>query len=81
MGYLIAIVMEYIMIWYLVMIGACIISVAFGSYLFAITNSKCIKGDLSAIGQCTDGTKSYQEILDRIIEYSQYHANVKQLSK
>lgn len=79
-GYLIAIAIEYVMAWYLLVIGAVLIPLAIGSYLYLMALSKCVKGALFAVSQCTNGTKTNQEILERIIEYAELYSRVKQLS-
>lgn len=66
------------MLSYVVLIAACVICLGFGSYLYCIVTSKCIKGSLLSIGRCNNNQKA---IFNQFIEFIKFHSHVKQLSK
>lgn len=80
LGYLIAIGIQYAITAYGVLIGACIISLGIGSFLYVIASTKCIRGNLFAINRCTNDSDK-QHIWDQFIEFIQYHSRVKQFSR
>lgn len=79
LGYLIAISLECMVISYAMLIGTGTLTFGVASYSYLIASSKCIKGSLFAIGRCTND-KAKQHILDRFIEFMQFHSQAKQLS-
>lgn len=65
---------------YMTLIGASVLTLAIGSYLYLVASSKCIKGSLFAIGQCTS-IKTYRNIREQLVEFIEFHSLVKQLSE
>lgn len=61
------------------MIGACIISFAFGCYLLGIAMTKLIKRSLFAIDQSICAKIDQQRILDQLAEFVELHSTIKQL--
>lgn len=78
-GFLIALGLQYAMHSYGMLIGACALILGAAAFLYAIAASKCIKANLFSIAQCTRN-KTNQNILDRFIEFIQFHSCVTQLS-
>lgn len=65
---------------YMATIGASVMALAIGSYLYFTAASKCIKESLLSIGCCATANAN-QHILAQIVEFIQFHSRVKQLSK
>lgn len=62
-------------------IGACALALAIGSYLFGIAGSKCLKENLLSISISTESMANDQKcVLDKFIEFIEFHSQVKQLS-
>ena len=76
-GYLVAIGIQLMLLWYSDMIGGCVIALACGSYLCAIDGSKCIKESLFSI---TRNANNRNDLMEQLIEYIQFHSHMKQLS-
>lgn len=70
------------MLWYILVISACILSFGFGCYLYVNASSKCTKGALFAVDRCTHNhAETEQEILlKRLMEYVEFYSRVRQLS-
>lgn len=79
-GYLIANIIYYILILYELMIGACVISFGFGSYLVGIAMSKSIKSSLYSIDQSIRVKSEKNLLFDQLTEFIQLHSITKQLS-
>lgn len=63
------------------MIGACILSFAFGFYFNAIAMSKIIKGNLFSISKIIDANLINEQLtLKQFAEFIELHSFVKQLS-
>lgn len=73
--------MQYIMLWYACMIGACVMSLGIGLYLYAIAASRCIKEICFAVSQSAEIKTERKHIRPQLIEFMQTHSHVKQLSK
>lgn len=80
-GYLIAIIIHFLMIWYELMIGACVVSFAFGCYFFVIAMSKSIKASLFAIDRSIGDKIDEKLMLDQLVEFIDLRATGKQLRK
>lgn len=63
---------------YIALIGACVIALAIGSFLYIIASSECIKGNLLSIDRCA---KTNQNILEQFTEFIEFHSLVKQFSR
>lgn len=79
-GFLIAIVIQYTMISYASMIGACVIAFALGFYLYTIAMTKCIKGSLFSINRNAQLKIKRKCIFKQLVEFIEFHSKVKQLS-
>lgn len=71
--------LQYVVVLYMASIGTSGLSLVIGAYLYLVAASKCIQGSLNAIGQCTN-EKINKNILQKFIEFVQFHAQIKQLS-
>ena len=72
--------MEYSMLWYSDMIGACVIALAIGCYLNAISISECLKKSLFLISRNMNDKANKSNLMDQFIESIEFHSRVKQLS-
>ena len=78
--FLIAIGIHYVMLLYAIMIGACVLALAIGSYLYIIALNKCMKESLNVINQTTHDKINRIGIGKRLSEFIELHSNVKELS-
>lgn len=62
------------------MIGACILVLAIGSYLYVIAMSKSIKGSLFAIKRNAQANADQSILEEQIIEFLKLHSSAKRLS-
>lgn len=62
-------------------IGACVIALGFGTYLYGISFSKCIKHNLFAINRSAQDETERNEIWNQLIEFIEFHSRAKQLRK
>lgn len=62
------------------MIGACALTLAIGSYLYAIAISKCLKASLFAINRNAKSKANRRHLLEQIIEFLDMHSKSQQLS-
>lgn len=67
------------MLSYVLMIAACILSYAFGSYFLGMAMSKSVKGSLFAINRSTGDKIDQKLILDQIAEFIDLHSTAEQL--
>lgn len=74
-------VIQYVILVYAAIIGACDITMAVGSYLYGIAMSECVKGTLNEINRHVHDKTNKARIVEEIIEFVQFHSRVKQLSK
>lgn len=72
-----AITLQYIIFTYAMKVGACVITLAIGLYLYVIAMSECIKQILFAISQSTRTEAEQNLIQEQLIEYIEFDANVK----
>lgn len=80
-GFLVAVVIQYTMMSYAAMIGACIIAFAFGFYLYTTAMTKCIKGILFHVNRSAESKTNRKMVHKQIVEFIRFHSRVKQLSK
>lgn len=71
---------QYTIISYWLFIGACVLSLAFGSHSYVIAMDECIKENLCAISQNLQDETKQNQILEQLIEFVEFHSRVKQLS-
>lgn len=72
---------QYAMLSYGLKLGACVLSLATASYLYAIALSNCIKVDLTSIQSQNAQMENFQSIiLRRIAEFIEMHSSEQQLS-
>lgn len=62
------------------MIGACILLLTVGAYLYAIAMSKCIEKSLNAVNHNARAETDQSILLKQLIEFLESHSNTKQLS-
>lgn len=79
-GYSIAFGIEYAMFSYAMKIGASVIAFAFGSFIYAIADSKYIKKNLIAISQSCHAKTEQKRIWEQLIEFIEFHACIIQLN-
>ena len=61
------------------MIGACVVVLALGSYLYANSMTNCLKKILLEIDRCI---KTNQEYLSKqLVEFIKFHSHLQQLSE
>lgn len=81
-GYLIAVLMEYIIYWYIFFIGACTLSLGIGAYLVAISVTQEIKRNLHDINVKTKANEYQSAKLKILLSQLIYtHAIVLKLSE
>lgn len=80
--------MQYAMLSYVVRIVACILALGVGVYVYLIGANKCMKSNLFSIGRCAssdddddDDHTNESDLLEQFIEFIQFQALVKQLSR
>lgn len=81
-GYLITIILEYIIYGYELFVIACTVTIGIGAFLFAMSVAEEIQSILHSINaeiQANENISS-DELKTLFIEYIDVHANVKQLS-
>lgn len=71
---------QYMIISYLLFIGACVLALAFGSYLYVIAMNECVKENLVVISQSCQDKAKHGDILEQLNEFVEFHSCVKQLS-
>lgn len=76
-GFVMAITLQYIIFTYAMKVGACVLTLAIGLYLYVIAMSECIKQILFAISQSTRTEAEQNLIQEQLIEYIEFDANVK----
>lgn len=79
-GYVIAIILQYIYARYSCIFAGCILSFAIGAFLFALTMIKDIKCCLESVNGSIK-IKDYQLILIRFINFLKYFSDAKLLSE
>lgn len=67
-------------LFYVAVIGACVITMAISSYLYGIAMSKCSIKSLFAINRHARSKPNDSEIIENIIEFVQFHSRANQLS-
>lgn len=77
-GYLIAITLQYIIGIYAITFVGCIVTLGFGTFLFAVAVNKISKQSLSTIRK--KAKHKSNETLRRLYEFVQFDSSVKQLS-
>lgn len=80
LGFSVAIAIQYTMMSYAAMIGACIIAFAFGFYLYTTAMTKCIQGSLFHINRSAQSKNNRKNIHEQLAEFIRFHSRVKQLS-
>lgn len=80
-GFLIAIVMEYAILLYALIVTASILSMAIASFLYAVALSRDIKGSLFAFNLNAQAKVDQPILLDQLTEFIEVHSSAKQLSK
>lgn len=74
---------QYMLFAYLLYVAACVLVLAFGSFLYAMAMTKCIEENLFAIGKSTQAKVKQTEqieLWEQLIEYIEFHSRAKQLS-
>lgn len=71
--------MQYTLLWYIVMIGGCVLALGIGSFIYAIASSECLKRCLSSIGHCANIERN-RNISEQLIEFINFQTAIKQLS-
>lgn len=71
-GFIIAIVLESIGIWFGVSFTACLVTFGIGSYLFEITFTKIIKRSLRNINHSAKKKKSKIELMKQLSDYIEH---------
>lgn len=79
-GFSAAIAIQFTMMSYAAMIGACIIAFAFGFYLYTTAMTKCIRGSLFLINRSAQSKNNRKNIDEQLVELIWFHSRVKQLS-
>lgn len=79
-GYLIAFVVEYIVLAYEFFIVACTLALGIGTFWFGISITKTIQCILHAIGNQSQANKQSNQLKVLFSEYVHAHAEIKQLS-
>lgn len=81
MGYTCAVAVQY-------MVGVCmfsiignLLSLGFGSFLFAVRATTDITANLELINKCVKTKRHRKKVLKYLADFVQYHADVKELSK
>lgn len=69
------------MLTYGLMIVASVAATGIGYYFFLIAMSQTIKGSLIVINRNVEGKPEQKCIWEQLIEFLEYHSNVKQLSE
>lgn len=72
--------MQYIMEVHLFLIVACALVLAIGCYLLSIAVSKAIKVNLFTIDQKAGDESERKRLMERFIEFFEFHSQAKQLS-
>lgn len=78
MGYLVAIFLQYTMIWYLFYVVASMLSLGIGAFMYSVLATDEIKRYLN---ENVISEKNQLESFKQLTEYVDYHSDVKQLSK
>lgn len=79
-GYFIAIAMQYVMVLYMLMLGAFFISLAVGSYVYMVAANKCTKCSLSSINRNAITDHANQNgLLEQFIELIRFQSAEKEL--
>lgn len=81
LGFLIDIAIQYVMNWYILMIGASIITLESEICMYVIGIAECINASLNCIFQYTTTDIDPSLIEEQLVEFIQLHSRVKQLSK
>lgn len=79
--FLLAMAIQCIMLGSMLLIGACILTLGTGTYLYAIAMSKCIKENLFTIIESCRNKNKRHLICEQLVEFIDFHTNAKQLSK
>lgn len=79
-GYLLAIVIEFLVAFCVLSFIACFSTFAFGSFMFALSFAKDLIAEVNSINKCMRTGKSETKILKRFVKSIALHADMKQLS-
>lgn len=80
LGYTTAFVVEYTAFWYVHCNIACMISLAFGSFLLAITLINTIKRNICAINKDVQFKTHRLQTSKKLVNFIEFHSTLKQLS-
>lgn len=62
------------------LIGACVLVLSIGSYMYGMAHNKIIKGCLFAINRNAQIKSNRSHLFEQIVEFMESHANAKKLS-
>lgn len=79
-GYLIAIYMQYNMIWYMFYVIASLVSLGIGAFIYSVMGTDEIKRYLNSVNEYAMRKKNHLKSLKQLAEYVDYHSEMKQLS-
>lgn len=80
-GYIIAFAVQYTAMWYVHCNIACMISLAFGSFLVSMSVIKNIKNNIYSINKNVKSKENRLQTFKKISNFIDFHATLKQLSK
>lgn len=80
-GFTIAIIIQFALISYGAMIGACFMNLQIGSFLYTVAMAKCLKSSLLSINKKAHCKARQALIPPQMIESLQFHSRLKQLSR
>lgn len=78
--FLAAVTVKYIGTQYILIVDACAVSLAVGTFCYALASSKCLKGSLFKFNRNARAGTNLVSISEHLAEFIRFHSQVLQLS-